>query len=255
MSAQVTVVTGAAHGIGAAIVRRLADDGGVVVALDRDGDGLRALAEDLAGRDVTVVPAECDLSEESSLGSALDTVLAAHGCVNRFVAAAGLMPCGGVLDTLPFEWDELFAVNLRSVYLCARRLLPSMIDNGSGVFIGISSECAVRSCREAAAYVASKAGLVALMRSIAVDHGADGIRANVVTPGVTDTPGLRRVYSDGRELEESIARAAAQSPLGRIGRPEDVAEAVAFLIGDRASFITGAELLVDGGMTISYSGD
>ena len=148
------------------------------------------------------------------------------------------------------------AVNLRGVYLLARRALPEMRRAGGGSFVATCSDCAVRTCNVAAAYVAAKAGLIGLVRSIAVDFGQFGIRANLVTPGVTDTPGLRRLYTVGdRTPEEGISRAAALSPLGRVGTPRDLADAVAFLMSDRAQFITGANLMVDGGMTVTYRAD
>ena len=150
----------------------------------------------------------------------------------------------------------MIGVNLRGPFLLARASLPHLIAAGRGAFIATSSDCAIRTCAQSVGYVASKHALIGLVRSIAVDFGPQGVRANVVVPGVTDTPGLHGWYSvEGHDPEVGIAKAAALSPLGRVGLPADLAETVAFLASDRASFITGATIVVDGGMTVTYGAD
>jgi NAD(P)-dependent dehydrogenase (short-subunit alcohol dehydrogenase family) len=150
-------------------------------------------------------------------------------------------------------WDQTLVVNLTGVYLCARACIPHMAARGGGVIVATSSDCAIRTCLNSAAYVASKAGLIGLVRALPVDHGSQKIRANVNIPGVTDTAGLRGIYeSAGRRAQEGLDLSARLSPLGRVGQVKDIASAVAFLCSDDASFITGSELFVDGGMTVTY---
>jgi len=252
---KVAIVTGAGRGIGETTARLLAARGAKVALLDRHGDGVAAIAAEVSAGGGEAVGVQVDVTDAAAVTEAVGTVTGRWGGVDVLVANHTLHPCGGVLDTEPFEWDLSLQTNVGGTYLMARAVLPSMIARGGGAIVGLGSDCAVRSCRDAAAYVASKAAIVGLMRSIAVDHGADNVRANVVIPGATDTPGLREVYTNDRDLEESSARAAAQSPLNRLGRPEDVAEVIAFACSDRAAFVTGAELMADGGMTIGYSAD
>jgi NAD(P)-dependent dehydrogenase (short-subunit alcohol dehydrogenase family) len=253
LAGRIAIVTGAGSGIGRASARALAARAATVVAVDRAGDAAQATAAELAtpGRAL-----EADIADESAVARVIEATVAEFGGVDLLHANAAVQWFGTVLDCTPDQWDQTFAVNLRGVFLMARACLPEMVRRGGGVIVATSSDCAIRTCAQAAAYVSSKAGLIGLVRSIAVDFGPENIRANLVTPGVTDTPGLRRLYSEGdRTPEEGMGRAASLSPLGRVGLPEDLADAVAFLCSERARFITGANLMVDGGMTVTYGAD
>jgi NAD(P)-dependent dehydrogenase (short-subunit alcohol dehydrogenase family) len=255
LEGRVAVVTGAAVGIGAEIARALSARGADVALLDVAQEAVEERARKLDGP-TRVLGLTVDVGDEAAVTGAFATIVEELGGVDIVVANAAAVGTGTtVLETTAEQWDEAMRVNLRGAFLCVRAALPSMLARGGGVAIGISSDCVVRSARGNASYVATKAGMVALMRSLAVEHGPEGLRANIVTPGATDTPGLRADYTDGRGFELSIERARQQSPLGRIGQPGDIAAAVAFLCSDAASFVTGADLLVDGGMTVSYDAD
>jgi NAD(P)-dependent dehydrogenase (short-subunit alcohol dehydrogenase family) len=224
-----------------------------VGCVDRDGDAAAATAAACEALGARAVGLLADVADEAQVTAAVDE--AAHRlCELRgLFANAAMMGYGRVLDTSREDFERMLAVNVIGVHLCARAVLPHMIATGGGAIVATSSDCAVRTCSNSAAYVTSKTAVLGLVRSIAIDYGTDGIRANAVIPGVSDTPGLRETYREG--FDESIARAAALSPLGRIGQPLDVATAVAFLLSDDARFITGTSLLVDGGMTATYGAD
>lgn len=228
---RVALVTGGAAGIGAACVRELADRGASVAVVDRDG----AFAADVSRA------ADCE--------RAVEEVVAALGGIDILVSNAGIQRYGAVTALSDSDWDEVIATNLTSAFLIARAAVPRMLERGGGAIVVTGSAQSVAARRESAHYVASKHGLLGLTRSLALDYGDRGIRANCVLPGAVDTPMLRAVA--GPDASSAIGR---QNPLGRIARPEEVAQVVAFLASDLASFVNGAAVPVDGGMLVAAGG-
>jgi NAD(P)-dependent dehydrogenase (short-subunit alcohol dehydrogenase family) len=254
---QVALVTGAAGGIGAATSRRFAEDGFIVVVADIDRDGAEAVATSITTDGGQAEAWGVDVSDTDSVASLAAHIEGAYGSLDAVHANAATMATyGDVLQTEPEVWDRTFAINTRGAFLTARASLPLLERDGGGAICFSASDTTVRTSYAYAAYLSSKHAVVGLAKSVAVDFGSRGVRSNAISPGVTDTPALRGLYAaDGRDSQEGFDRAAALSPLGRVAMPEDIADAVVFLCSRRAAFITGAHLVVDGGMTVTYAAE
>jgi NAD(P)-dependent dehydrogenase (short-subunit alcohol dehydrogenase family) len=235
------VITGAASGIGAAAVRRLAAEGCEALALlDEDAAGLATIASEIGARAVGLT---CDVSDPAQVAAAWSTI-GRWGALDILITAAAVLgPVAGVVDCPPDAWDRVFAVNVRGTYLAVRHAVPLMRANGRGSIVTVSSAGGMIATPALGPYGGSKAAVIQITRSLAVAHAADNIRANCVCPGPIDTPMLQERLVDPRDIEHVRTRVR----LDRFGTPEEIAEAILFFASEAASFATGAALLVDGG--------
>lgn len=239
---KVIFLTGAASGIGAAIARRCLDENASVVCADRSLDGASRLAQSLGSRALGL---QCDVTDNASVRRAVDAGLTHFGRLDGLVhnAAAPAMD-GTVIDLSEQQWRLEVDVIFTGAFLTSKYTLPPMIAGGGGSVVFIASQFAHVATAKAVAYCAAKAGLVHLAKAMAVDHASDGVRVNSLSPGAVATPRLLQRWPD---LEAANAGLGPAHLLGRIGQPEEIAAAAAFLLSPDASFITGADLLADGG--------
>jgi NAD(P)-dependent dehydrogenase (short-subunit alcohol dehydrogenase family) len=247
---KVAVVTGTT-GIGRAIALRLAGGGAQVVACGIETTANAELAADAATRGLTLQVKICDVTNPDEVRSVIKNTVTQLGGLDIVVNAAAIHPFGTVLETDLETWNRCMMVNVGSIYLVAHFAIPEMKERGGGSLINLASVQGHACQRGVVAYAASKGAIHSLTRALALDHAADNIRVNSISPGSIRTPMLARSaahFAPGAPVEDVFARFGAAHPLGRIGTPEQVAELVAFLASDKAGFCTGGDYLVDGGL-------
>lgn len=249
-SGEVALVTGAGSGIGRATAIRLARRASAVVLLDLSEEGLAATASEIERDGGTALCARTDVSDESQVRAAIQRATAQLGPLRIAAACAGIEVLGSALEVNIADWHKALAVNLTGVFHTARHAIASMLEVGSGAFVALSSDAGIQGAQGFAAYCASKHGVIGLVRCLALDHGAQGIRSNVVCPGFVETPMATRIF-DGMSDDE-IASWAKTVPIGRFAQPDEVAASIAYLTSDEASYVNGQVHTLDGGATAGY---
>lgn len=248
---KVALVAGGSLGIGLAAARALALGGASVLICGRREDAVRAAVSALRSDGLEVEGIEADVSSAADMRRFVETAKERFGGVDILVNSAGIQTYGRVTETDEDLWDRTIDVNLKGVYLAAREAIPAMRERGGGVVVNVSSVQGLATQKGVAAYSTSKAGINALSRAIAVDHAHENIRCVAVCPASVETPMLRHsadLFKGEGTVEETLAAWGGMHPLGRIAQPEEIAAVIAFLASPRASFVTGAEIKVDGGM-------
>ncbi len=240
------LITGAASGIGRATAVLFGKEGAAVVVHDIRADG-QSTADAIIAAGGQAVFVQGDVTRAADCQSTVDKALAAFGGLHILVNNAGIIRRASVVDTTEEEWDRVMAVNVKSVFLLSKAAIPVMARAGGGVIVNTASGWGIDGGKDAASYCASKAAVVNLTRAMALDHADQNIRVNCVCPGDTDTPMLREEARQlGQDVKGFLAR-SAERPLGRMGRPEEIARVMLFLASDASSYVTGTALVVDGG--------
>jgi NAD(P)-dependent dehydrogenase (short-subunit alcohol dehydrogenase family) len=245
---KVAVVTGAGSGIGRAIALLFAHEGAHVSVIDVVDQAGMETVEKIKRGEGSATFVHADVSNASDAQNSVGVTLRIYGKLDILVNNAGIELAGTVVDLSERDWDRVMGVNLKGVFLMSKYAVPELSRN-KGIVVNVASTAGFTSYQRATAYAASKAGVISLTRTMALDHANDGIRVNCVCPGAIDTPLNQRYLEqlNPEAREGHVRKLISDHPIGRIGKPEEIAEAVLFLASARSSYMTGAALVVDGG--------
>jgi len=247
LAGKTALITGGASGIGRATALLFAREGATVAITDVNDLGGRAVVEEIthAGGKATFEPA--DITRAADCKRVVERTLRVFGAIHVLFNNAGIVRRSSVTELSEDDWDRVMAVNVKGIFLMCREVIPAMAGNDGGSIINMSSGWGLAGGARAAAYCASKGAVVLLTKAMAIDHGPQNIRVNCICPGDTDTGMLRNEAQQLGELEGQFLASSAHRPLGRIGRPDEIAQAALYLASDASSFVTGTALVVDGG--------
>jgi NAD(P)-dependent dehydrogenase (short-subunit alcohol dehydrogenase family) len=245
LAGKVALVTGAGSGIGQTAARRFAEEGARVAVADWRRDAARETAGELDG----AIAVEVDVTSAASVEAGLKHVVEAFGGLDVVVNNAGVTIVGATHDLSEDDWDKELDTNLKSIYLVSKAAWPILLERGGGSIVNTASIAGLWAIPDDAAYCASKAGVIMLTKCMALDGAKAGIRVNCVCPGFTETPMIEVYFNAQPDPAESRRFAERLHPLGRLGRPRDIADAMLYLASDDAAWVTGHALVVDGGLT------
>jgi NAD(P)-dependent dehydrogenase (short-subunit alcohol dehydrogenase family) len=249
---KVVIVTGGGAGIGRAIAEAFAVEGGAVVVVDVSRERASEVVDGIKERGGKALAVAADVSSDRDTARLAQEAVAAFGRINILVNNAGIQTYGTVVDTDEAAWDRTLNINLKGFYLVAKHCIPEIAKQGGGAVVNMASVQGLLSQPNVVAYAASKGGVLAMTRTMALDHARDKIRVNSVSPGSVDTPMLRWAAElfEPDDPDGAVSAWGKQHPLGRVAQTREIAQVVLFLASDDASFVTGANVVVDGGLSI-----
>jgi NAD(P)-dependent dehydrogenase (short-subunit alcohol dehydrogenase family) len=241
------IVTGGAGGIGRATSLAFAAEGAAVAVVDLNQDAAAAVVDEIRAAGGTALAIAADVSSEADIERVVATVHSEFGGIDVVFNNAGIIRRTTAVETTVEEWDRVFGVNVRAIFLMCKHVVPIMAAGGGGSIVNTGSGWGLKGGGQAISYCASKGAVVNMTRALAIDHGPQGIRVNSVNPGDVNTGMLRSEASQLGQEEKSFLAESADRPLGRMGEPSEIAAAVVWLASDEASYVTGSALVVDGG--------
>ncbi len=247
---KVAIITGAAAGIGEASARLFAQEGARLVLVDLDGERLAELVRDLERDSVVVLDIAGDVSDSAVCREVIARTVSQFGRIDVLFNNAGIVLSGSLIECTEEEWQRTIDINLKSMYLMSRTAVPAMQRQGSGCIINMSSIAGTNGVANRGAYSVSKAGVIGLTKSLAIDLINDGIRVNCICPATVDTPSLRQRIAASPDPEAALRAFIARQPMGRMAKPEEIASLALYLASEDSRFMTGQAIVMDGGMKL-----
>ena len=244
---KVALITGAASGIGRATAQLFAREGAKVAIVDLNENGGQAVVREIVSKGGQGLFERADVTDSADCAHVVEQVSREFGAIHVLFNNAGIIRRASVPELSEEDWDRVMAVNVKSIFLMSKQVIPLMAQFGGGSIINMASGWGLAGGAKAAVYCASKGAVVLLTKAMAVDHGAQNIRVNCLCPGDTDTAMLRNEAQQLGEPSDRFLLEAARRPLGRVGTPEEIAQAALYLASDASSFVTGTALVIDGG--------
>jgi len=244
----VALITGGGTGIGRACALQFSREGARVAVAGRRSEPLAAVVAEIHAAGGQALSASCDVAKSDQVERTIREVVAQFGALHVLVNNAGILHVGSIEETSEAEWDRLVDVDLKGVFLVSRAALPELRKSG-GAIVNIGSVLGLVGMKKRAAYAAAKGGVTMLTKAMALDHAQEGIRVNCICPAIVETDLVQTILSQAPDREAAVRLRTAQIPLGRMGKPEDVAAMAVFLASEESSWLTGAAIALDGGLT------
>ncbi len=250
LDGKVSLITGAGNGIGRGIALRFAREGSAVGVLDIKAADCERVVNEINQSGGRAIALAANVTQADEVSAAIKKLVEAFGLINVLVHNAGVMPMGTIDQTSEADWDRVYAVNVKGAYLCSREVIPIMRQHGRGSIVLMASITGVNGLPGLAAYSGTKGALISMARAMAIDHARENIRVNSVSPGTIDSPMLHDFVAETENPELTRRAFDEVQPRGRVGTIEEVAAVFAFLASDQSSYVSGANISVDGGMSV-----